>query len=273
MLRFDGAGISDVGLVRDHNEDAGFFSPYLALVADGVGGAAAGEIASATAAYAVAATVLAQSADADPGQTLAQGALAAQQQLFEGVRRDRSREGMATTLTALLTDGNRLVLGHVGDSRCYRWRRGSLSRVSVDHTYVQSLVDTGRLAATAAPTHPWRNVVLRSLDGSPPGREAGIDLVELEVSLGDRYLVCSDGVSDLVTETRMGEILADIADPLSAAARLVADARLAGGTDNITAVVLDLIDGPRVVADGSCFGALADVGNIVDAAAVRAVTG
>lgn len=268
MYRFDGAGISDVGLVREHNEDSAFVSPYLVVVADGVGGAAAGEVASATAAYVVAATAMARFGD-DPGAVLLAGAAAAHRDLITGVRAEIERAGMATTLTALITDGQRVLLGHVGDSRCYRLRDRVLTQISADHTYVQSLVETGRLDRSQVRTHPWRNVVLRSLDGNPQAAEADIDVVELDVRLGDRFLLCSDGLSDLVSEDRIGGSLRTVADPFSCAAGLVSQARGRGGSDNITAVVLDLIDGPRVVLDGVCHGALADVGNVVDASSVR----
>lgn len=268
MYRFDGAGISDVGLVRDHNEDSAFVSPYLAVVADGVGGAAAGEVASATAAYALAATGMARFGD-DPAAILAAGAATAHRDLVVGVRSDVERAGMATTLTALITDGHRVLLGHVGDSRCYRLRDRVLTQVSVDHTYVQSLVETGRLQRAQVPSHPWRNVVLRSLDGNPQAADATLDIVELDVIEGDRYLLCSDGVSDLVDDDRLAAALRTVSGPFSCAAGLVAQARANGGTDNITAVVLDVIEGPRVVPDGACHGALADVANVVDAFSVR----
>jgi serine/threonine protein phosphatase PrpC len=143
-----------------------------------------------------------------------------------------------------------------------------LTQVSSDHTYVQKLVDAGQLAPDAARRHPWRNVVLRSLQADPHLAREGLDVVELEPRVGDRYLLCSDGLTDLVPEERIAEVL-EIADPHSAAARLVEDALLAGGTDNVTCLVFDVIDGPQVCGDGMLIGAVLDVGNIVDAAAVR----
>jgi protein phosphatase len=265
MLRFSGAGVSDVGRVRPHNEDAGFVGPYVALVADGVGGAAAGEVASATAAYAVAATALGRFLD-PPELVLREAGAAASAAVRRGVQRDLDRLGMATTLTVLVCDGSRVVLGHVGDSRAYRLREGELRQLSTDHTYVQHLVDAGQLSREEAGRHPWRNVVLRSVDGDP--EDVGLDLVPVPTRPGDRLLLCSDGLTDLVDETRIAEVLR-LADPMSAAAVLTQSALAAGGRDNVTCIVLDVVDGPLVVGDGKLLGALGNVANIADAAAVR----
>ena len=265
MLRFSGAGVSDVGLVRSSNEDSGFVAPYVALVADGVGGAAAGEVASATAAYAVAATVL-QRPGTDPARLVTEAFANARDNVRLGVQRDLNRLGMATTLTVLVTDGRSVVLGHVGDSRAYLLRAGELRQITTDHTYVQHLVDTGRLADQARSTHPWRNVVLRSLDGDPEG--VGLDVTRLDARIGDRLMICSDGLTDLVDDAAIAAVLRT-EDPEDAAAELTARALTAGGRDNITCVVLDVIDGPRVVGDGLLLGAVRDTDNIVDATAVR----
>ena len=267
MLRFSGAGVSDVGLVRADNEDSAFVGPYVAVVADGVGGAAAGEVASATATYAMAATALARFGEL-PEVILREGAEAARASVQRGVQTDvRHRLGMATTLTALVCDGERVVLGHVGDSRAYRLHDGELVQVSRDHTYVQGLVDTGQLDAGAAWRHPWRNVVLRSVDGDPLDR--GIDLVPVPVAAGDRLLLCSDGLTDLVPDEVVAELLG-AGDPEAAAAVLAKAAIAAGGKDNVTCVVLDVVDGAPVVGDGQLLGAVREIGNIVDPGAVRA---
>jgi PPM family protein phosphatase len=264
MLRFSGAGVSDVGRVRPHNEDSAFHGPYVAVVADGVGGAAAGEVASATAAYIVAATALARFGD-DPVDVLVRGVEDAHESLRAGVGADHALEGMATTLTAVVTDGTRFALGHVGDSRAYLLRDGALSQITQDHTYVQHLVDTGQLDPSERFGHPWSNIVLRSLDGGP---DQAFDVTALDVQAGDRLLLCSDGLTDLVRDDRIAEVL-QLADPHSASAVLTQSALLAGGRDNITAVVLDVVEGPLVVGDGRLLGALVDVGNIVDPASVR----
>jgi PPM family protein phosphatase len=264
MLRFSGSGVSDVGRVRPHNEDSGFLGPYVAVVADGVGGAAAGEVASATAAYVVAATALARFGD-DPVAVVVRGVEDAFASLHAGVAADADLAGMATTLTAVVTDGTRFALGHVGDSRAYLLREGRLRQISHDHTYVQHLVDTGQLDPAERAGHPWSNIVLRSLDGGP---DRSFDVTDLEVQVGDRLLLCSDGLSDLVADERIAEVLR-LTDPHSAAAVLTQSALLAGGRDNITAVVLDVVDGPLVVGDGRLLGALRDVQNIVDPAVVH----
>lgn len=267
MLRFSGSGVTDVGLVRDHNEDSAFLGPYVALVADGVGGAAAGEVASATAAYVVAAVARQRHGD-DPASVLSDGIQLANESLTEGVEADFQRSGMATTMTAVVTDGSRVVMAHIGDSRGYLFRDERLMRVSSDHTYVQQLVDAGQLDPDAVRRHPWRNVVLRSLHGKGADSQEHADLVELGLLPGDRMLLCSDGLTDLVSEDRIAEVL-HLADPQSAAARLVHDALEAGGTDNVTCLVFDLVDGPEVAGDGLVIGAMRDVGNVVDPARVR----
>lgn len=266
MLRFSGAGVTDVGRVRPDNEDSAFVGPYVAVVADGVGGAAAGEVASATATYAMAATALSRFGEL-PEVILREGAEAARASVQRGVQSDvQHRLGMATTLTAVVCDGEGVVLGHVGDSRAYLLRAGELTQVSRDHTYVQGLVDTGHLDAGAAWRHPWRNVVLRSVDGDPLDR--GIDLVPVPVAPGDRILLCSDGLTDLVPDEVVAELLAT-GGPDEAAAVLVRAAVDAGGRDNVTCVVLDLEDGPPVAGAGEFLGAAREMDNIVDPGAVR----
>jgi PPM family protein phosphatase len=255
MLRFAGAGLTDVGRVRDNNEDSAFVGPYVAVVADGVGGAAAGEVASATAAYLASAEVLART-DGSLSDLLAGLAQRIHVRLAEEIEADPAREGMATTLTMVATDGERVLLGHLGDSRAYLLRDGELSRLSHDHTYVQMLVDTGRLDAEGAKQHPYRNVVLRSLQGVEADE---LDLIDLSGRPGDRLLLCSDGLSDLVEEAEIAAILREESDREDAVTALVARALEAGGIDNVTCVVLDVIDGPLVVGDGRVLGALADL--------------
>jgi len=265
VLRFSGAGVSDIGRKRSHNEDSGFVAPYVALVADGVGGAAAGEVASATAAYSASAVALGRRGEL-PERILAEAYAAAAAGVRLGIQRDLERLGMATTLTMLVTDGRHVALGHLGDSRGYLFRGGELRQITRDHTYVQHLVDTGQLHPSERFGHPWSNIVLRSLDGGP---DQAFDVSDLEVQVDDRLLLCSDGLTDLVSDDRVAEVLR-LADPHSASAVLTQSALLAGGRDNITAVVLDVVEGPRVVGDGRLLGALADVRNIVDPASVHA---
>ena len=265
MLRFAGAGVSDVGRVRPHNEDSAFVGPYVAVVADGVGGAAAGEIASATAAYAASAVALGRFGQ-PPERVLAEAHEAAAAGVRTGVQRDLDRLGMATTLTMVVTDGRTVSLGHVGDSRGYLFQRGELRQVTRDHTYVQHLLDTGKLGPEGRATHPWRNVVLRSVDGDPEG--GGLDVVRLDVAVGDRLLLASDGLTDLVPDEAIAQVLAE-EEGDDAAVTLTELALEAGGRDNITVVVADVVDGPQLVGDGRVLGALADPWNVVDPAAVH----
>lgn len=264
MLRISGTGASHVGLVRSNNEDAGFVGPSVMLVADGVGGGAAGEVAAATAAYVVAATALLRAGD-DPVDVLEDAIARAQEQVAAGVAQDLGRAGMATTLTALCTDGKSFALAHLGDSRGYVFRQGHLTRVTRDHTYVQDLVDAGDLDEQDVPGHPWRNVVLRSVNGRVTDH-ADVGVVPL--CPGDRVLLASDGLTDLVGEAWIEEVLAGKEDDAAVEA-LVAAALGRGGRDNITCLLATVVDGPPVSGDGRLFGALLDPHNVVDVAAVR----
>lgn len=267
MLRLSGTGVTHRGLVRDHNEDSGFVGPDLVLVADGVGGAAAGEVASATAAYAVCATA-ASRRDDDPTLVLSAGVRRAQQLLARGMVEDQRRAGMATTLTAVMTNGERCALAHLGDSRGYVLRDDELIRITRDHTWVADLVDDGKLSEDEAMVHPWRNVVLRTVNGDDA---QAADVLPLALRPGDRLLIASDGLTDLVDERCIEDLLAGHDDD-TAADLLVAEALRRGGTDNVTCVVASVIDGPRVDTRGMLLGALFDPGNLVDPAGVRAVS-
>ncbi len=259
VLRISGVALSHVGLVRSGNEDSGFVGPTCMLVADGVGGAAAGEVASATTAYVVSALATARRG-ADPVETLREAVSLAQQQVATGVLRDPARSGMATTLTALLTDGSSFALAHVGDSRGYVFRDGELVQVTRDHTFVQRLVDEGALPPEQVPEHPWRNVVLRSVNGNL--EETG-DIAPIALAPGDRVLLVSDGVSDLVQPARLESILARHADD-EAAQMIVDEALTFGGRDNITCLLASVVDGPEADSEGTLVGAVRDPCNVVD---------
>lgn len=265
MLRFAYGAASHVGLVRDHNEDAGFAGAYLQLVADGVGGAAAGEVASATTTYVVTAMAMGRP-DLDGPTLLAEAVATAHRELHRGTLDDEARQGMATTLTAVLAREDRVTLAHVGDSRAYLLRDGALARLSTDQTLVQLLVDRGDLRPDQIAAHPFRNVVLRSVNGDEPVEPA---LEELDLVVGDRLLLCSDGLTDFVPESEIVAALA-IADPDDAARTLVDLALAAGGRDNVTCLVADLRDGPEVKTDGRLLGAMQDPRLVVDPAAIRA---
>jgi len=264
VLRFSGVAVSHAGHVRSNNEDSGFLGPTCMLVADGVGGAAAGEIASATTAYVVSALALAHPTG-DPVSTLETGLHLAQRQIVAGSQQDETRAGMATTLTAVVTDGVRFGIAHVGDSRGYVFRDGCLTRITRDDTYVQRLVDEGNLREDDVPWHPWRNVVTRSVDGTV--EEPG-DVRPLRLEVGDRVLLASDGLTDLVTDLRIEAVLTAHDDD-AAVESLLEAALAAGGRDNITCLLATVAAGPETVADGILLGALRSPFNVVDAAAVR----
>ena len=264
MLQFRFAGESDTGRIRENNEDAGFARPYLLCVADGVGGAAAGEVASATTSYVVSARALG-SPGYDPLRLLAAATDEAHQQLVVGVDADVARLGMATTLTAILTDGVRTAMAHLGDSRAYLLRDGGFTQLSHDHTMVQAMVDAGRMTPEEAATSPHRNVVLQAVDAlSTPTP----DLLWLDLRPGDRLLLCSDGLSDVLDEAAIAAMLT-VPSRRLATSNLVRAALDAGSRDNVTAIVADVVDGPAVASNGAVIGAAAGPGNLVDPAAVR----
>jgi protein phosphatase len=265
MLRLSGVGVTHVGLVRAHNQDSAFVGPDLVLVADGVGGGAAGEVASATTAYAVSAVAMARRDD-DPTRVLADAVRTAQEQVRRGVELDGARAGMATTLTAVLTNGERFALAHLGDSRGYVLRGDELIQITRDHTYVAHLVDEGRLSAGDAEHHPWRNVVTRTVNGDP---RAHADVLPLALRPGDRVLLASDGLTDLVGEGELHDHLVRHGD--DAAVEALLDLALSrGGRDNVTVVAASVVEGSRVDTVGTLLGSVRNPTHIVDAAAVRA---
>lgn len=231
------AARSDVGLIREGNEDSVYAGPRLLAVADGMGGHAAGEVASA-----VAIATLAPLDDDAPGSdlldALRRAALTANGQLRQLVAGNAALEGMGTTLTAILSAGSRLGVVHVGDSRAYLFRDGELCQITQDHTLVQNLVDQGRLSAEEAGSHPQRSLLTRVLDGSD---NVDLDLSVREVRRGDRYLLCTDGLSGVVSPQTMAEALR-LPDPKSAVDRLVELALRGGAPDNVTCIVADMVD-------------------------------
>ena len=199
------AARSDVGLVRTGNEDSGYAGPRLLVVADGMGGHAAGEVASS-----IVVSSIASLDDDDLGgdllDALAESVAHADDLLRTTIDADTELEGMGTTLTALLWSGSRVGLAHVGDSRAYLLRGGDLLRLTHDHTYVQTLVDSGQISAEEAESHPRRSLLMRALDGRNPAQP---DLSVREVRAGDRFMVCSDGLSGVVSESTLAEALSD----------------------------------------------------------------
>jgi len=234
VLRY--AARSDVGLVRSNNEDSVYAGARLLALADGMGGHAAGEVASQ-----LVIAALAPLDDDEPGGDLlakldaavraGNAAIAAQ------VEMEPDLEGMGTTLTAILFAGNRLGLVHIGDSRGYLLRDGELTQITKDDTFVQTLVDEGRITREEAHSHPQRSLIMRALTG----HEVEPTLTMREVRAGDRYLLCSDGLSDPVSDETILEAL-KIPDVAESADRLIELALRGGGPDNVTVVVADVVD-------------------------------
>ncbi|MFE2205961.1 PP2C family protein-serine/threonine phosphatase [Streptomyces rubiginosohelvolus] len=235
-LRF--AAGSHKGMIREGNEDSGYAGPRLLAIADGMGGQAAGEVASSE----VISTLVPLDDDVPGSDLLTSLGSAVQQandQLRVMVEEDPQLEGMGTTLTALLWTGQRLGLVHVGDSRAYLLRDGVLTQITQDHTWVQRLVDEGRITEEEATTHPQRSLLMRAL-GS--GDHVEPDLSIREVRAGDRYLICSDGLSGVVSHQTMEETLASYQGPQETIQELIQLALRGGGPDNITCIVADVLD-------------------------------
>ncbi len=242
------AARSDVGQVRQGNEDSGYAAPRLLIVADGMGGHAGGELASATAV-----ATLAQIADADLGQgealtRLAEAVESAGSTIGLVVTDSPELAGMGTTVTGLYWladgDGARIAIVHVGDSRAYLLRDGDLSQITHDHTYVQTLVDAGRITEEEASTHPRRNLLMRALDGV---QVAEPDLSVREARLGDRYLLASDGLHGVVSGDEIAHILGS-REPTVSVTELVDLALSRGAPDNVTVVVAHVIEGKDATA-------------------------
>ncbi len=240
-LRF--AARSDVGLVRSNNQDSAYAGSHLLVVADGMGGHAGGDIASSLAIGELAA-LDDESHGADDALVHLAGAIrGAHRQLLDRVAEEPRLSGMGTTVTALLRTGNRFALAHIGDSRADLLRDGVLVQITRDHTFVQSLVDDGRLTDEEAAQHPQRSVLLRVLSDVVDDAEA--DLSMREARLGDRYLLCSDGLSGVVSHDTLAETLAGAADPEETCAALVQLALRGGAPDNVTCIVADVVDVER----------------------------
>ena len=234
VLRY--AARSDRGLVRANNEDSVYAGARLLALADGMGGHAAGEVASQ-----LVIAALAHLDDDEPGGDLLSELNAA---VHEGnaaiaaqVEADPELDGMGTTLTAILFAGNRLGLVHIGDSRGYLLRDGELNQITKDDTFVQTLVDEGRITAEEAHSHPQRSLIMRALTG----HEVEPTLIMREARVGDRYLLCSDGLSDPVSHDTILDALL-IPDVAESADRLIEMALRGGGPDNVTVVVADVVD-------------------------------
>jgi PPM family protein phosphatase len=229
---------SDVGLLREGNEDSAYAGPRLLAVADGMGGHAAGEVASSLTIVSMAELDAEQPAD-DMLSALASAVASAHLRLHERIIANPAIEGMGTTLTALLWCDGHAAVCHIGDSRGYLLRQGELYQITHDHTLVQSLVDEGQISPAEVSTHPQRSLLLRALDGRS---EAAPDISVHDARPGDRYLLCSDGLSGVVSDETLRDTLEAVDDPDAAARELIELANAGGGPDNITCIVADVVD-------------------------------
>lgn len=226
---------SDVGLVRGHNEDSFLLRAPLFVVSDGMGGHAAGEIASS-----IAVETIGERAPGTADDVLLGAAVeAANLAVISGAEEGIGKPGMGCTATAALIEKNKMAVAHVGDSRIYVLRHGTLVRVTHDHSYVEELVDSGQITADEARTHPSRSIITRAL-GSDPDMYA--DHFSLEVNNGDRVILCSDGLSSMISDSELEAVAVSSATPQQAADNLVAAALTAGGSDNVTVVVVDVLN-------------------------------
>ncbi len=271
-MRLVFAAATDVGRMRKNNEDSYLSSKPVAAVADGMGGHSAGEVASAIAIEELAALGRRGpwANETDATDDLKQAILRANRRIREMAASDRKLNGMGTTLVALLEDGDMVHVANVGDSRGYLLRQGELSQVTVDHSLVQELVDDGRLSPEDAERHPQRSVITRALGIDP---EVEFDLFTYKLLVGDRLLLCSDGLSDVVEPAQIRKVLLRVRSAQRAARELVTVANDQGGPDNITVIVVDAVDDATAEAEedggdttgdlaaGSATGALPLVGD------------
>ena len=232
------AGASDTGRKRRRNEDSYVIAPPLFAVADGMGGAQAGEIASRLAAAAL--------EDTDPGsmsgpervESLIQEA---NRRVHERAIADPSTSGMGTTMTVALVEGRNVTFGHVGDSRAYRYRDGEIEQITEDHSLVNELLKSGKLSPDEAGTHPQRSVITRAVGTDP---DVDVDSFTLEAEVGDVFLICSDGLTDMVDDEDIRSVLEKFRNDLDRATKsLVSAANRGGGEDNITVVAFEISEG------------------------------
>ncbi|MGI8994483.1 MAG: PP2C family protein-serine/threonine phosphatase [Nocardioidaceae bacterium] len=248
-LRF--SAISDIGR-RRKNDDSGYAGPHLVMVADGMGGAPHGDLASSVAIQTM--QRLDHDVPDDMLEALAGAVHRANDRLAELIEEDAATEGMGTTVTAALFDGSRIGVVHLGDSRGYLWRNGELLRISKDHSWVQSLIDEGRISEEEAAVHSHRSLLLKVLDGR---HDNDPDLTVYDVEAGDRLLLCSDGLSGFVDHERLERVLS-IGTAEAVAAELIQLALESNSNDNITVVVADVVDEPPTDAGPIVVGAAAE---------------
>jgi protein phosphatase len=235
-LSFRAAGRSDVGLVRENNEDSGFIGKHFLLVADGMGGHAAGELASSTTVAIIAQMDSNKEKLDDLDKKLTDIPNVITKELKNAISKDSSRAGMGTTLTAAVIQENQLKISHVGDSRAYLVRNKQISRITKDQTYIQSLIDNMEITEAESKNHPQRSLLLQAIDGIT---ESIPVITSTEILENDKIILCSDGLTNVVTDKEILEIVNQF-DYVGAVSALIEKALENGGPDNITVIVADL---------------------------------
>ena len=238
-IAIDYAARSHVGMVRSNNQDSGYAGPRLLAMADGMGGHAGGDIASSIVIGALVDLDDEALGSAEAGSALLARIKHANSDLAQRIRDEPGLDGMGTTLIAILRAQDKLILAHIGDSRAFLARGGAVTQITKDHSFVQSLVDDGKISASDAMVHPQRALVTRVLTGRA---EDEPDLVVREARPGDRYLIASDGLTDYVAADTINELLTGSLDAGATADQLVALALRAGAPDNVTVIIGDIVD-------------------------------
>jgi len=238
------AGATDPGRKRRRNEDSYVLDPPLFAVADGMGGAQAGEVASRLAAAAF--REYHEADELPAGERLAAIVQEANRRIYERAREDAQASGMGTTVTSALLEGDRLVLGHVGDSRAYLLRGDEVTQLTDDHSLVADLVRSGRLTPQEAEAHPQRSVITRALGTDP---EVDVDAIAVDARPGDVFLLCSDGLTTMVADDAILRIVQDAASLEDAARELVRAANRGGGEDNVTVILFRIEEGDDPALD------------------------
>jgi PPM family protein phosphatase len=233
-----GAAVSHVGRVRSNNQDSGYAGSRLFVVADGMGGHAGGDIASAIAVKRIAEADRRYASPQEAERALAAALLAANERINDAVEDHPELTGMGTTVSALLRVGDTVAIAHIGDSRIYLLREGELSQITNDHTFVQRLVETGRITPEEAAVHPRRSVLMRVLGDIDQAPE--VDTSILGTVPGDRWMICSDGLSSYVSEDRILSVVAAAPSSARAAEALIEEALEHGAPDNVTVIVIDV---------------------------------
>ena len=242
-LQFNAIAQSDLGLVRDGNEDSALISPYLIAVADGMGGHAGGEVASAIAINTLEAllpVITDIEVDIDSREDLFLNVSYEVDAQILRVSKDRPElSGMGTTLTSLVITNNQVDLLHIGDSRCYLWRDKKLERLSYDHTVMQELLDQGRLTPEEVFDHPQRSLLTQALMG-----DSGLDpiLISFEIKKDDRYLLCSDGLTNVLSDYEISKII-EANEDINIPQSLISEVRSKGAPDNITIIWAKVVEG------------------------------